>query len=176
MGRIPQSFINDLLTRVDIVDVVDARLTLRKAGKDYQALCPFHNEKTPSFSVVPDKQFYHCFGCGASGTALTFLMEFDRLEFVEAVEELARLAGVEVPREHRERPPKDHSDLYAVLARAERFYRQALKEHAPAVEYLRGRGLSGEVARDFGIGYAPDAWDAARRALEDVAEAQLLEA
>ncbi|HEX7034348.1 MAG TPA: DNA primase [Pseudomonadales bacterium] len=176
MGRIPQSFINDLLARIDIVDVIDGRLTLRKAGKDYQALCPFHNEKTPSFSVVPDKQFYHCFGCGASGTALTFLMEFDRLEFVEAVEELAKLAGVEVPREHRERPQQDHSDLYAVLARAERFYRQALKEHPPAVEYLRGRGLSGEVARDFGIGYAPDAWDAARRALQDVPESRLLEA
>jgi len=93
-GRIPQSFINDLLARLDIVDVIDARLTLKKAGKNYQALCPFHNEKTPSFSVSPEKQFYHCFGCGVSGTALTFLLEHDRLEFVEAVETLARLVGV----------------------------------------------------------------------------------
>jgi DNA primase len=176
MGRIPQSFINDLLTRVDIVDVVDARVTLRKAGKDYQALCPFHNEKTPSFSVVPDKQFYHCFGCGASGTALTFLMEFDRLEFVEAVEELARIAGVEVPREHSDKPQQDHSGLYAVLGQAEAFFRRSLKDTPAAVDYLRKRGLSGEVARDFGIGYAPEAWNALGTALKDVPESRLLEA
>jgi DNA primase len=176
MGRIPQSFINDLLVRVDIVDVIDSRLTLRKAGKDYQALCPFHNEKTASFSVVPDKQFYHCFGCGASGTALTFLMEFDRLEFVEAVEALAQIAGVEVPREHSDKPQKDHSDLYAVLGQAERFFRRTLKETPVAVDYLKQRGLSGEVARDFCIGYAPEAWDAVRNALEDVPETRLLEA
>ncbi len=176
MGRIPQSFINDLLARVDIVDVVDGRLTLRKAGKDYQALCPFHNEKTPSFSVVPDKQFYHCFGCGASGTALTFLMEFDRLEFVEAVEELARIAGVEVPREETGRPQRDHSDLYAVLDQAERFFRLSLKDSAEAVAYLKQRGLSGEIARDFGIGYAPQAWDALKKALGAVPEPRLVEA
>jgi DNA primase len=176
MGRIPQSFINDLLNRVDIVDVVDARVTLRKAGKNYQALCPFHNEKTPSFSVSPDKQFYHCFGCGVSGTALTFLMEFDRMEFVEAVETLARMAGVEVPREQSGPPPKDHSDLYDVLGQAERFYRQELRNAPDAVAYLKNRGLSGEVARDFGIGYAPDAWDGVRKALADVSEARLLEA
>jgi len=176
MGRIPQSFINDLLNRVDIVDVVDARVTLRKAGKNYQALCPFHNEKTPSFSVSPDKQFYHCFGCGMSGTALTFLMEFDRMEFVEAVETLARMAGVEVPREQGGAPVKDHSDLYDVLGRAERFYRRELRKTPDAVAYLKDRGLSGEVARDFGIGYAPDAWDGVRKALADVAEARLLEA
>ncbi len=176
MGRIPQSFINDLLNRVDIVDVIDARLTLKKTGKNYQALCPFHNEKTPSFSVAPDKQFYHCFGCGASGTALTFLMEFDRLEFVEAVETLARLAGVEVPREQGGRPQQDHADLYDVLARAERFFRRSLKDSADAVAYLRGRGVSGEVARDFGIGYAPDAWHDLAEALAGVPEGRLLEA
>ncbi len=176
MGRIPQSFINDLLTRVDIVDVVDGRLTLRKAGKDYQALCPFHDEKTPSFTVVPDKQFYHCFGCGASGTALTFLMEFDRLEFVEAVEELARVAGVEVPREQSARPPRDHSDLYDVLEQAQRFFRRTLKDSAEAVAYLKQRGLSGEVARDFGIGYAPQAWGALLQALDAVGQSRLLEA
>jgi DNA primase len=175
-GRIPQAFINDLIARVDIVDVIDGRLTLKKAGKNYQALCPFHNEKTPSFSVSPDKQFYHCFGCGASGTALTFLMEYERLEFVEAVEALARIAGVEVPREQSAAPEKDHSDLYGVMRDAERFFRQSLKAHPPAVDYLRSRGLSGEIARDFGIGYAPDAWDALRTALGIVPEATLLEA
>lgn len=176
MGRIPQSFINDLLTRVDIVDVVDARLTLKKAGRNYQALCPFHNEKTPSFSVSPEKQFYHCFGCGVSGTALTFLMEFDRMEFVEAVEALARLAGVEVPREQSSRPQPDHSALHEVLNQAERFFRRALRDAPQAVDYLKGRGLSGEVARDFGIGYAPDAWDGLKSALGNVPESRLLEA
>ncbi len=176
MGRIPQSFINDLLARVDIVDVVDARLTLKKAGRNYQALCPFHNEKTPSFSVSPDKQFYHCFGCGVSGTALTFLMEFDRLEFVEAVETLARMAGVEVPREQSSRPQQDHSALYDVLGQAERFFRRALKDAPQAVDYLKGRGLSGEVARDFGVGFAPDAWDGLKTALGDVPETRMLEA
>ncbi len=176
MGRIPQSFINDLLGRIDVVDVVDARLTLKKAGKEYRALCPFHNEKTPSFWVSPEKQFYHCFGCGASGTALTFLMEFDRMEFVEAVETLAALAGVEVPREDSGRPHQDHGDLYAVMAQAERHFRRSLKESAAAVAYLKQRGLSGEVARDFGIGFAPDSWDGLKTSLGSVPEAKLLEA
>ncbi|MFW6092719.1 MAG: DNA primase [Pseudomonadota bacterium] len=176
MGRIPQSFINDLLDRVDVVDVVDARLTLKKAGKEYRALCPFHNEKTPSFWVSPAKQFYHCFGCGASGTALTFLMEFDRLEFVEAVETLAALVGLEVPREGGGRPQPDRSGLYEVLAEAERFFRRSLRASPEAVAYLKSRGLSGEVARDFGIGFAPASWDALRRALGSVPESQLLEA
>jgi DNA primase len=174
-GRIPQTFINDLLGRVDIVDVIDARLTLKKAGKNYKGLCPFHNEKSPSFSVSPDKQFYHCFGCGASGTALTFLMEFDRMEFVEAVESLARLAGVEVPREQNARPQNDQSDLYAALAAAERFFRASLKASTEAIDYLKGRGLTGETARDFGIGYAPDSWDGLRKALAQVPESRLLE-
>lgn len=164
-GRIPQSFINDLLARADIVDLIDSRVTLKKAGKNYQARCPFHDEKTPSFSVSPDKQFYYCFGCGASGTALTFLMEYDRLEFVEAVETLARRVGVEVPREAGRRPTEDLSGLYAALGAAERFFRGELKKSPAAVEYLKGRGLTGEVARDFGIGYAPEAWQALGDAL-----------
>ncbi|MFV2090116.1 MAG: CHC2 zinc finger domain-containing protein, partial [Pseudomonadales bacterium] len=123
-GRIPQSFINDLLDRTDIVDVIDARVSLKKGGRNYKACCPFHDEKTPSFSVEPDKQFYYCFGCNASGTALTFLMEYDRLEFVEAVETLAKLAGVEVPREaDRGRGREDHTKLYTALARAEKLFR-----------------------------------------------------
>ncbi len=176
-GRIPQSFINDLLARLDIVDVIDARITLKKAGKNYQALCPFHNEKTPSFSVSPDKQFYHCFGCGVSGTALTFLMEHDRLEFVEAVETLARLVGVEVPREASGRPQPDHTDLFELLARAERLYRTLLRDCAEAVDYLKGRGVAGVVARDFGIGFAPDEWHTVSEAFAGTAaEADLLKA
>ena len=176
-GRIPQSFINDLLARLDIVDVIDARITLKKAGKNYQALCPFHNEKTPSFSVSPDKQFYHCFGCGVSGTALTFLMEHDRLEFVEAVETLARLVGVEVPREASGRPQPDHTDLFELLARAERLYRTLLRDCAEAVDYLKGRGVAGVVARDFGIGFAPDEWHTVSEAFAGTAaEADLLQA
>ncbi|NOX51031.1 MAG: DNA primase, partial [Gammaproteobacteria bacterium] len=126
-GRIPQSFINDLLDRVDIVDVIDRRMTLKKSGKNYSGLCPFHDEKTPSFSVSPDKQFFHCFGCQESGTALTFIMNFDRLDFVEAVESLAQQLGVEVPREQgRSYRAKIDPDIYAVLAQAEKFYRQSL--------------------------------------------------
>ena len=164
-GRIPQSFINDLLARVDIVDVIDARMTLRKAGTSrYKGLCPFHDEKTPSFSVDADKQFYYCFGCQVSGTALTFLMEHDRLEFPEAVETLAASIGVEVPRETvaGSPAPKEDKKLYEVLAEADRYFRGMLRAHddAPrAVEYLKSRGLTGVVARDFGIGFAPPGWD-----------------
>ncbi|MBX3705055.1 MAG: DNA primase [Pseudomonadales bacterium] len=176
-GRIPQDFINDLLARIDIVDVIDGRVALKKAGKNYQGLCPFHSEKTASFSVAPDKQFYHCFGCGASGTALTFLMEFDRLEFVEAVEALARIAGVEVPREGGgRRETDDQRALFDALQRAEAHFREALKGAAEAIAYLRKRGVAGVVARDFGIGFAADAWDGLRKALSAVPEATLVEA
>ncbi len=165
-GLIPQSFIDDLLNRSDIVEVVGSRIQLKKAGKNYTARCPFHNEKTPSFSVSPDKQFYYCFGCGAGGNALGFIMDHDHLDFPQAVEELARRAGLEVPREdsgrgHKPRQPVD-SPLYPLLAAAADFYRQALKSHPArkaAVDYLKGRGLSGVIARDFGLGFAPPGWD-----------------
>lgn len=177
MGRIPQSFINDLLARVDIVDIIDVRLTLKKTGKNYQALCPFHDDKkTPSFSVSPDKQFYHCFGCGVSGTALTFLMEHDHLEFVEAVENLAGLIGLEVPREAGASRVRDNSNLYEILSRAAQYFRESLKTSPEAVNYLKNRGLTGEVARDFGIGYAPEGWDSIAQAIPDVSEKLLLEA
>lgn len=175
-GRIPQSFINELLTRIDIVDVIDGRVALRKAGRDYQGLCPFHNEKTPSFTVAPQKQFYHCFGCGASGTALTFLMEFERMEFVEAIETLARQAGVEVPREAGARRETDHAPLYQALTRAEQFFRDSLKRSPEAIDYLQRRGVVGMVARDFGMGFAPATWDALRTALTDIPERTLLDA
>ncbi|WP_408599150.1 DNA primase [Pseudomonas sp. PLMAX] len=165
-GLIPQSFIDDLLNRTDIVDVVSSRLQLKKAGKNHTACCPFHKEKTPSFSVSPDKQFYYCFGCGAGGNALGFIMDHDNLDFPQAVEELAKAAGMEIPREesgrpHKPRQPTD-SPLYPLLTAAADFYRQALKSHPArkaAVDYLKGRGLTGEIARDFGLGFAPPGWD-----------------
>ncbi len=177
-GQIPQSFINDLLGRVDVVGIVGERVPLKKAGKDYQARCPFHDEKTPSFTVSQDKQFYYCFGCGASGTALTFLMEHDRLPFVEAVETLAAQVGVEVPRERGGRPQQDNSALYDILQRAGRYYQQQLKASQQAKDYLRARGLSGLVARDFGIGFAPPGWDGLQNALTEAATGveKLLEA
>ena len=178
-GRIPQHFINDLIDRADIVGVIDERVTLKKTGKNYSGLCPFHDEKTPSFSVSPDKQFFHCFGCQESGTVLTFLMKYERLEFVEAVEMLARDMGMEVPREQGRGPVvKVDEDLYTVLEQAERFYRNQLRGASAAVDYLKGRGLTGEIARDFGIGYAPAEWHGVGEALtnERVSEEKLLTA
>ncbi|MGQ9425793.1 DNA primase [Gilvimarinus sp. F26214L] len=173
-ARIPQSFIDDLLDRVDIVELVDARVKLKKSGKNYSACCPFHDEKTPSFTVTQDKQFYYCFGCGASGNAIGFLMDYDRLSFPEAVEQLARLSGLEVPREQRQASSqelareRDRKTIYSLLEAAASFYQQALRQHPAkghAVGYLQRRGLSGEVARDFGLGFAPPGWDNLLRAL-----------
>ncbi len=177
-GRIPQSFINDLLARVDIVDVIDQRVPLKKAGKDYQARCPFHDEKTPSFSVSPDKQFYYCFGCQASGTALTFLLEHDRMDFLDAVESLAASVGMEVPRERSQATDRraENEPLYQALAGAEAYFRGRLKDDANAIAYLKGRGIAGITARDFGIGFAPEGWQNVKEALPAFTEAQLLEA
>lgn len=161
-GRIPQSFIDDLLNRVDIVDVIDARVPLKKQGSNYAACCPFHDEKTPSFTVSPTKQFYYCFGCGASGSAIGFLMEYDRLEFPEAIETLAGTIGVEVPREGGDdgRGDGGHEALYAILARADQFYRGQLRANQDAKDYLQRRGLSGATAARFGLGWAPAQWQA----------------
>lgn len=165
-GLIAQSFIDDLLNRSDIVEVVSSRVQLKKAGKNYTACCPFHQEKTPSFTVSQEKQFYYCFGCGAGGNALGFIMDHDHLEFPEAVEELANRAGVEVEREASSGPKKPrqatHSPLYALLAAASDYYRGALKNHPQrdaAVNYLKQRGVSGVIARDFALGFAPPGWD-----------------
>ncbi|MEM9057401.1 MAG: DNA primase, partial [Pseudomonadota bacterium] len=160
-GRIPKSFIDDLIGRVDIVDVINKRVPLKKAGREYKACCPFHDEKTPSFTVSANKQFYHCFGCGAHGTALGFLMEHDRLSFVDAVEVLAADLGLEVPREGGDAPVKPRTSYYELMERAAAWYTQQLKEDARAVEYLKNRGLTGQTAAAFQLGYAPDAWDAA---------------
>ena len=178
-GRIPQSFINDLIERVDIVDVIDERVPLKRTGKNLQALCPFHNEKSPSFSVNPEKQFYYCFGCGATGTSLGFLMEYDRLDFVEAVETLARIAGVEVPREAGSRERRVDVGLYDVLEAADAFFRAALRDRTKsqsAVEYLKARGVTGIIARDFAIGYAPAGWDGLKNSLSSFGEQKLIDA
>ncbi len=159
---IPQSFIADLLNRVDIVEVVGRHVTLKKAGANYQGLCPFHNEKSPSFSVSPTKQFYHCFGCGAHGSAISFLMEHSGLTYVDAIEELARSSGLTVPRE--ERRPQDLARqkqalaLSEVMSPAADWYKQQLKGAPRAIDYLKRRGLSGEIAKRFGLGYAPESW------------------
>ena len=162
-GRIPQPFIDDLIDRTDIVELVRSRTSLKKSGKNYSACCPFHDEKTPSFTVSPQKQFYYCFGCGAGGNAIGFLMEHDHLDFPTAVEVLAKTAGMEIPREESnpraEAIRKRRVDIYDQLQRAAELYQLKLRKHQPAVDYLKRRGLTGEIAREFGLGYVPDAWD-----------------
>ncbi|MEM7611377.1 MAG: DNA primase [Pseudomonadota bacterium] len=159
-GRIPQSFIDDLVARADIVEVLGSRIELRKAGREYKALCPFHGEKTPSFTVSPSKGFYHCFGCGAHGTALGFLMEHDHLSFVDAVEELAGMMSMDVPREAGAAPRDSRIDqLHDLMQEASSHYQNALRDHPPAIDYLKRRGIDGNTAREFGLGYAPAAWD-----------------
>lgn len=168
-GLIPKAFIHDLLERADIVDVVDSRVTLKKAGKNHQACCPFHNEKTPSFTVSQDKQFYHCFGCGEHGNAIDFLMQYDGLEFPDAVEELAGLMGVDVPREESSQSPREAQQRQQqrqgdaeLMAQCTKFFQHQLKHHqhsAKAIDYLKQRGLSGEIVKQFQIGYAGDEWD-----------------
>lgn len=166
-GKIPRNFIDDLLARTDIVDLIDSKVGLKKAGKDYQACCPFHNEKSPSFTVSQDKQFYHCFGCGVNGNAISFVMEYEKLEFVDAIEELASLLNLEVPREQGsgsapERTAAQKRSDYDLMLHTARFYQHQLKHHsnsAAVIEYVKGRGLSGEIVKKFMIGYAPSEWD-----------------
>ncbi|MEX0965215.1 MAG: DNA primase [Pseudohongiellaceae bacterium] len=179
-GLIPQTFIDDLLSRADIVEVVDRRVPLKKSGKNYSACCPFHKEKTPSFSVQPEKQFYYCFGCGAGGNAIGFIMNFDQVDFPQAVESLARDNGMEVPREESAaatRRQSENSKLFDILEQASKFYRQQLRKHEQrksAVDYLKSRGVSGEVARDFCLGYAPPGWDNLLKAISSEATEQQL--
>ena len=175
-GRIPKAFIDQLLTRVDIVDVVGARVPLKKAGREYMACCPFHGEKTPSFTVSPVKQFYHCFGCGAHGSVISFLMEYEHLEYVEAIESLARTIGVQVPREGAEDAPhkrKDHN-LYALMEEASAWFQTQLPQAPFAREYLQKRGLSDDIITRFGIGYAPAGWDNLGRKLSGYGTEKLL--
>ena len=157
-GLIPDSFIEELLARSDVVELIERRVPLKRVGSEFHACCPFHDEKTPSFTVSPRKQFYHCFGCGAHGSAIGFLMQYEGLEFLDAIEELARAAGLEVPTSGKQ-PLRPDTGLYDMLAACSKFYVEQLKNHPAAVEYLKNRGLSGEISRDFEIGYAPSGWD-----------------
>ena len=177
---IPQSFIQDLLSRVDIVEVIDRHVKLKRAGANHVACCPFHSEKTPSFTVSPTKQFYHCFGCGAHGTAVGFLMEHSGMGFVEAVKELAQSVGMKVPEMERsetaQRRVEQGVTLYEVLLKAAQHYRARLKDAPQAIAYLKKRGLSGEIAKSFGIGYAPDEWQGLAAAFADYDGKALVEA
>ena len=157
-GLIPQDFIDDLIARADIVEVVGRRTQLKKAGREFKACCPFHDEKTPSFTVSPGKGFYHCFGCGAHGTAVGFLMEFDHMSFVEAIESLASSMGVEVPRSESDQPARRYDELFSLMDTVARHWQTCLKETPEAVEYLKKRGIDGSTAKRFGIGFAPDGW------------------
>lgn len=172
---IPEQFIQELLNRVDIVDVIDAAVPLKKAGANHIACCPFHGEKTPSFTVSPTKQFYHCFGCGAHGTAIGFLMEYQGLTFVEAVEDLAKRAGVKVPQVERDTPqaPRPAASQYEMMQQALAYYRAELKKSDSAITYLKGRGLSGEIAARFQMGYAPSGWQNLRAVFADYENATL---
>ena len=177
MARIPDAFIDDLLARTDIVDLIQARVPLKKAGREYQARCPFHDERSPSFTVSPSKQFYHCFGCGAHGSAIKFLMEYDRMEFLDAVEELAKRAGVEVPRDTHQRHQRgDFQPLYDVCERASSFFREQLQSSPRARQYLQRRGVDAETQQRFAIGYAPDGWEGLKTALgRDARQLDLLD-
>ena len=157
---IPESFIQEVLNRTDVVDVIDKRVQLKKAGANFVACCPFHQEKSPSFSVSPSKQFYHCFGCGAHGSAITFLIEFEGLTFVEAVHQIASSLGLTVPNEHIADPKKikENFGLEEAMKIANQFYQKALRASPKAIEYLKTRGLTGKVAKEFSIGFAPDGW------------------
>lgn len=182
-GPIPREFIDDLIRRTDIVDVVEGYVPLRKAGHNLTGLCPFHTEKTPSFTVSPEKQFYHCFGCGAHGTAIGFLMELEGMTFPEAVRDLAARAGLEVPSSTPGAKPTSLAEtetseaLYSILEEAARYFRRQLREHPnaqEAVQYLKARGLTGDIAQRFGLGYAPQGWDNVLRALGTGIERQQL--
>jgi DNA primase len=161
-GRIPQPFIDEIVARSDIVEIISARVPLKKAGREFKACCPFHNEKSPSFWVSPDKQFYHCFGCGAHGTAIGFLMQYEKMEFFDAVADLAQRAGLEIPREAQKAGESGSADLHEVMARAARFFEQNLADNARAQEYVRSRGIDAKTSARFALGYAPDSWDALR--------------
>lgn len=159
-SRIPQSFINELVARTDLVDLIGTRVTLKRAGSNHKGLCPFHDEKTPSFTVSADKGFYKCFGCGAYGNAIDFVMQYENRDFLDAIEILAEMQNLEIPVERGAEPTDDSQPLFEVLREADQFYRQKLRENSDAVEYLKKRGIDGATAGRFAIGFAPDGWNA----------------
>jgi DNA primase len=168
VSRLPPEFIDEVLARTDIVELINGRVPLRKAGRNYQACCPFHDEKTPSFTVSREKQFFHCFGCGAHGSAIGFLMDYERMGFLDAVEDLAQRAGLSLPVSDGEQQGPDLRTLFGLLNEAAALYRRQLRDHPQAgraIDYLKGRGLTGEIAAHFGIGYAPPEWDLVLRSL-----------
>ena len=174
---IPDSFKQELLHRLDIVDVIERYVPLKKGGSNYLACCPFHSEKTPSFTVSPAKQFYHCFGCGVHGNAISFLMEYQGLGYVEAVKDLAESVGMKMPEfEPRSKKPESGPDLYALMEQASDYYREQLKTSPRAIDYLKGRGLTGKIAARFGIGYAPEGWQNLERVFPNYADAALKDA
>ena len=180
---IPQTFIQELLNRVDVVDVVGRYVQLKKGGANLMGLCPFHGEKSPSFSVSPSKQFYHCFGCGANGNAIGFLMEHAGMSFIEAVKDLAQQAGMQVPedeaspqdRERAAQQRQKQATLTDVLEKAAQAYAKQLKVSPRAIDYLKGRGLSGQIAKTFGLGYAPEGWRALASVFPDYQAPLLVE-
>jgi DNA primase len=157
-GLIPQDFIDDLIARADVVEVIGKRIQLKKAGREFKACCPFHDEKTPSFTVSPGKGFYHCFGCGAHGTAIGFLMEYEHMSFVEAIESLASIMGVDVPRDESDKPARRYDELFSLMSSVETHWQNCLKDSSAAVDYLKKRGIDGATAKRYGIGFAPDSW------------------
>jgi DNA primase len=169
-GRIPDSFLDELVSRSDIVEIINARVPLKKAGREYKACCPFHNEKTPSFWVSADKQFYHCFGCGAHGTVIGFLMQYEKMEFLDAVADLAQRAGLQLPREAQAQKDPGSADLHDLMGRAARFYEQNLADSERAQAYVTRRGIDAKTRAAFGLGYAPDAWDALLKRFGDTDE------
>jgi len=165
-NKIPRPFIDELITRVDLVELIGARIALKKTGANFSALCPFHTEKSPSFTVSPTKQFYYCFGCSAHGNAISFLMEFDRMGFIEAVETLASQVGLEIPRDAEDDEKQQYNkDFYAVLQQASQRYQQQLRATDKAINYLKSRGVSGKVCKQYAVGYAPPGWDFLMKAL-----------
>ena len=166
---IPESFINELLNRVDVVDIIDKRVPLKKTGANFVACCPFHQEKTPSFSVSPSKQFYHCFGCGAHGSAISFLIDHDGLNFIDAIHELAKVVGLKVPNQVDEKPEKKKENIVLEdsLILAKKYYQARLKASPEAIKYLKSRGLTGEIAKQFSIGFAPGGWNNLNEVFKD---------
>ena len=175
MGKIPQHFIDELLSRIDIIDVINVRVPLKKSGSNHTACCPFHHEKTPSFSVNQAKQFYYCFGCNASGTAISFLMEYDGLPFPDAIETLADSIGLEVPRDQNNAPVQHHNDAYQLLAAATVHYQKQLASTPIALEYFKNRGLSQATIDRFSLGYSPEGWQLLEKNISGTSEKLLLE-
>ena len=174
-SRIPQNFIDEVVTRTDIVELIDGHVPLKKKGKEYSACCPFHNEKTASFTVSPDKQFYHCFGCGAHGTALGFLMEYERLDFIEAVEVLAQQHGLQIPQEDGPYEKNNHQELFDLLQKANDYFQQNLRQQKNAIHYLKNRGVSGDIAAKYNLGFAADSFDDLITHFNNLASQQQLE-